>query len=192
VARRHDGHAVIAERAGHDDPIARGQAGVADEVRRERHTGGVDDDAVDLALAHDLRVAGDHRRAGFFARDAHRREDPFEIRAREAFFEDHGAREAEDVWRAHHREIVDGAGDGQASDVAAWKEGRLDHVRVGRHDEPAVAEPDGAAVIHRPDAEHPGRHLRIGFERVQERLFDEAAHRAPACAVLEHDAFVGD
>ena len=60
VPRRHHRHPVIAERAGDDDPVARPQAAVAHEAIGQADAGGVDDDAVDLALAHHLRVAGEH------------------------------------------------------------------------------------------------------------------------------------
>ena len=63
VAGRHDGHAVVADRAGDDDASrpARRPLSRTDAVG-EPDAGGVDDDAVDLAAAHDLRVAGDDGR----------------------------------------------------------------------------------------------------------------------------------
>ncbi len=63
VAPRHDRHAVVAHRAGDDEPVAGAEPRVGHHPVGEGDAGGVEDDPVDLALAHHLRVAGDDGRA---------------------------------------------------------------------------------------------------------------------------------
>ena len=47
VAARHDGHAVVAHVAGHDEPVARPEPGVGDHALGERDPRRVHDDAVE-------------------------------------------------------------------------------------------------------------------------------------------------
>ena len=68
TAGQHDGHAVLADRPGHDDHVAGLGVGHAqrDLVLDHADPGGVDVAAVRLALLHHLGVAGDHLHAGRF------------------------------------------------------------------------------------------------------------------------------
>ena len=63
VARGEDREAVVADRAGDDDAIAGPQAGVGHDPIGQADAGRVENDAVELAAAHHLRVAGDDRGA---------------------------------------------------------------------------------------------------------------------------------
>ena len=97
-------------RAGHEDAVARPrgpQSGMTRSVRRE--AGRVEDDPVDLAAAHHLRVARDDRGAGLAAGVADRGLDALEVGAGEALLDDRGAGQGQDLGRAHHGEVVDGA-----------------------------------------------------------------------------------
>ena len=68
VARGHDRHAVVADRAGDDDARRRGSGRSRAPTRsQKRHARRVEDEAVDLAAAHHLGVAGDDGRAGLVA-----------------------------------------------------------------------------------------------------------------------------
>ena len=66
LAQRHDRHAVVADRSGHQDGVAgaRAVAGDLDARRHDADAGGRDEDAVALALFDDLGVAGDDGHAG--------------------------------------------------------------------------------------------------------------------------------
>src|ERR1051326_980497 len=185
VPRRPAREAVVADRAGDDDLVAGTQRVVAHDAPRHADAGRVDHDAVDLAAAHDFRVARDHDYAGLGARGHERRLDRLEQRHVEAFLEDHAAGEAERARGAHHRQVVHRAGDGDAADVAAGEDDRLDDVRVGGDDEELVAERDRGAVVHRAEADAVERHRR---EVLDEELLDQRAHGAPAAALLQRDA----
>ena len=64
----------------------------------------------------------------------------------------------------------------------------MDDVRVGREDEPAIADADGRAVVHRGEADAVGR--EPADQAGQADLLDERAHRPPAGAVLQADPVV--
>ena len=67
----------------------------------------------------------------------------------EALFDDHGTRQRQHLGGAHHREVVHRARHRQPSDVPAGKEHRVNDVRIGRDDQPAVAHAQRRAVVHR-------------------------------------------
>ena len=54
---------MVADGARHDDPVARTQPAVAHDASGHGDARRVEHDAVDLAAAHHLRVAGDDARA---------------------------------------------------------------------------------------------------------------------------------
>ena len=101
-----------------------------------------------------------------------------------AFLDDDGAGEAQGRRRSHHREIVHGAGDGQPPDVAPGEEHGVDHVTVGRDDQPAVAHAQRGAVVHGGDPD--AVHREVGEARSQ-GLLDEHPHGAAAGAVAHRD-----
>ena len=105
----------------------------------------------------------------------------------EAVLEDHRAGEGQHLGGAHHRQVVHRPGDGQPADVAAGEEERVDHVGVGGDHEPAVADPERRAVVHRAEPDADPRGL---LGALDEDLLDERPHRPSAGAVLEADALV--
>ena len=96
--------------------------------------GGGDEHAVGLAAIDDLEIAGDDADARGAGRVAHRGDDAAEQCGLEALLEDEGGAE-EGRPRPAHREIVDGAVDGEAADVAAGEDERPDDVGIGGHGE---------------------------------------------------------
>ena len=97
----------------------------------------------------------------------------------QAFFEEY-AQGHEARHGAAHRQIVDGAVNGQRTDVAAGELERLDRESVGRHDEFSIG---GNRQRDRVGA---GVELRVG-ERGREQLLDQLAHHAAAVAVRQAD-----
>ena len=65
--------------------------------------------------------------------------------------------------RPGHRQVVHRAEDGQLADVAAGKEQRPDHERVGGEGQPGAADLDHGAVVRRPGAA--GRAAKAGRNR---------------------------
>jgi len=108
-----------------------------------------------------------------------------EIRPGEPFLQDRRAGQAQDLRRAHHREVVDRAADREAPDVSARKEDRVHHVGVGRKDDPLVPQSDRGAVVHGREAD-PFRH-RIFHESLEKDLLDQGAHGAAPRALLQRD-----
>src|SRR3954452_21292586 len=88
-------------------------------------SGGVDEDAVSLALFDDLGVAGDDLDAGGFGGAAHGGGDASERVERGAFLGDEGGGEV-GRFGAPHGEIVHRAGPGERADIAAAEEERFD------------------------------------------------------------------
>jgi hypothetical protein len=82
--------------------------------------GGADEDAVALALFHDLGVAGDDGHAGLARGGGHRLDDALQVGQRQPFLEDEAGRQVQ-RHRAHHRHVVDRAVHREAADVAAGK-----------------------------------------------------------------------
>ena len=99
--------------------------------------GAVDVDAVALAAADDLRVAGHHA----YARVVSRRLDGVEYPAQqlegEPLFDDQAERQPAGTGPGHG-EIVDGTVHGEMPDVAAGEFQRLDDKAVGRKHDVAV------------------------------------------------------
>ena len=125
----------------------------------EADAGGVDDDAVDLAAAHDFRVAGDDDRARLAAgrRPSSAGSSRASSSAKPSSRITPQVRPS-DARGAHHGQVVDRAADGEAADVAAGEEDRMDDVRVGGDDEQLVADADRRAVVHRGEADAVERH----------------------------------
>ena len=86
LAQRHDGHAVVADRAADQDAVAGPRAVARDLHARGHHAdaGGGDEDAVALALFDHLGVAGDHRHAGLARGRGHRLDDALQVGQRES------------------------------------------------------------------------------------------------------------
>ena len=99
LAQRHDGHAMVADRARHEDRVARSRpvAGNVDPVRHDPEPGGRDEHAIALALLDDLGVAGNDRHTGLPRRGGHRLDDALQVRQRKAFLEDEAGGEANDL-----------------------------------------------------------------------------------------------
>ena len=114
--------------------------------RNDADAGGVDEDLVALAAVDDLGVAGDELHAGLGGRGAHRLDDAAQIVDGQAFFEDERGGEIQRL-RAAHGQIVDGAVDGEAADVAAGKEDRRDHEGVGGEGEARAADGEHGLVV---------------------------------------------
>ena len=132
LAHAHDRHAVLADVARHDDVIAGARllGPDAQPVGHHADAGGVDEKPVRTALSDDLGVAGDDADAGVGGGLAHRLRDGTEHLELEALLEDEAGRQRQRL-RPAHRQVVDGAVDGQITDVAAREEQRVDHVGVG-------------------------------------------------------------
>ena len=138
AARDHDGHAVIGERAGEEHPVARPDAlrAEVDAVGHRPDAGRRHVEPVGLAAFDDLRVAGDDRDSGCPGGGPHRGDDAPQVGNRKALLDHESGRQPERP-RADHREVVDGAVDGELADVAARELERVHDVRVGREREPA-------------------------------------------------------
>ena len=178
---RHDGDAVIAHGAREQDRIA-GPRTVARDLDPGRHdtdAGGVDEQAVGLAALDHLGVAGDDGDAGGARGFAHRAGNAIEIGERKALLDDEAGGEIERT-RAAHGDVVDGAVDGERADVAAGKEQRRDHERIGRHHHAAGRDIEGGLVVA-------ARQHRV-VEGRAENLLDQLLHGAAARAMREIDA----
>ena len=132
LAHRHDGDAVVADRAGNQDAVA--GPGDADRqrsaLRHQADAGSGDEDLVALAPVHDLGVAGDQGHARLVAGLPHRGDDALQVGQRQALLEDEGGREEQRLGAAD-RQVVHGAVDRQPADVAAREEQRADHEGIG-------------------------------------------------------------
>ena len=182
AAGQHDRDAVVADRAGHDDRVSR--PGQRDpELGRilgdQADSGRVDVAAVGLALLHHLGVAGDDLDAGRRGGRLHRLGDADQVGDSEALLEDEPGRQVQ-RGGAGHRQVVDGAVDGEVADVAAGEEQRRDDVGIGGEREP------GAGDVQ------PGRVLELlepgVAERVEEHGLDQGLGRLAARAVRHRDA----
>ena len=150
-------------------------------ARNDADAGGGDEDLVALAAVDDLGVAGDELDAGFGGSGAHGLDDAAEIVDRQAFFEDERGGEIERL-RAAHREVVDGAVDGETADVAAGKEDRRDDKGVGGEGEARVADGEHGLIVEL--VEH-------GIaEGGQKDFVDEVGGELAAAAMAEHDLLV--
>ncbi len=88
---------------------------------------------------------------------------------------------------AHHRQVVDRAGDRQSADVATGEEDGVDDVGVGGENQPAVADPQGRAVVEGGEADV----VRPAVEKSRrQRLLDQHPHGAATGAVLQGDPLV--
>ena len=150
-------------------------------VLQDADAGGVDEQAVAFAFINDLGVAGDDLHAGLLRGLLHGGDDLPEGLHGQAFFDDEGGTEIERA-RAGHRQVVDGAVDGQGTEVAAGEEEGPHDVGIGGEGEALAGDVEHAGVV-------------LGFEeRVaeggEEELADELVHELAAAAVGEEDVGV--
>jgi hydrogenase maturation protein HypF len=185
TAGQHDRDAVITDRPGHDDGVTRLRPRDAKGAVPvdETDPGGVDIAAVSLAPLHDLRVPGDdadaRRRGGI----PHGLGDPGQVGDREALLEDEAGRQVHRR-RARHRQVVDGAVDGQVADVAAGEEQRGHHVGVGGEREAGTPHAQLSSVLERLEQ-------RVA-EHVEEHRLDQRLRRLAARPVRHGDALFPD
>ncbi len=144
------GGAVQADRArqqqGVTGPRARGghrRAGQPAADPRGRH-----EDAIRRSLTHHLGVARDHRHARLQRGPCDRRGDSPQVVDGEPFL-DHQRQCQRQRLGAHHGDVVDGTVDGQRPDVAAGEEQRVDHERIGAHDQVQAGDRDDRGVLQR-------------------------------------------
>ena len=181
LALRHHRDAMIADRARkqHDVARPRGVARQDDARRRHADAGGRDEDAVGLAALDHLGVAGDDRHAGCPRRRAHAVGDALEIGERKALLDDEARREIERLG-ARHRDVVDGAVDGERADVASGEKQRRDDIGVGRHHHPPGADLERRLVVAGAQP--------VVVERRVEHVLDQLPHRPAPGAVRKVDA----
>ncbi len=96
----------------------------------------------------------------------------------QAFFEDEPGAEIKRV-RTSHGQVVDGAVNGQAADVASGKDNGIDDIAVGGHGERGGHHRQQGAVIH-------FREKWVG-EGFNKKLADEFVSGAAAAAMVELD-----
>ena len=175
---------MVGERAGEEHAVAGPHAlrPEIDAVGNRPDAGRRDVEPVGLAALDDLRVAGDDRDAGRARGGAHRGDDAPQVGDRESLL-DHEAGRQPARLRADHREVVDGAVDGELADVAARELERMHDVGIGRECEA------GAAGDDRRVAE---RRQRVVAELLEEERLDEVAGRLAAGAVRERDQLVAE
>ena len=124
---------------------ARSAAG-ADAIGDDPDARGVDEQPVRAPAAHDLRVAGDDRRAGTGRGRGRRRGDRPQLLERQPLLDDVGQAQRHRPG-AHHREVVDRAVDGELADVAAREPDGRDDERVGGEREALGADLDDRGVV---------------------------------------------
>ena len=129
-----------------------------------------DEDFVALTAIDDFRITRDQLHAGFLRRIAHGFDYALQLFCKKSFFENKSRRQVERP-RAAHREIVYGAVDGQAADVAAGEENWRHHERVGREGQARAVDVEDGLVIQLVQ-------YRIG-ERRKKNLLDELAVSLP-------------
>jgi hypothetical protein len=185
AAGQHDRDAVVADRPGHDDGVARpGPRHAQAHVRfDEADPRGVDVAAVGLALLHHLGVAGDDLHPGRGGGVPHGLGDLVQVGDREAFLEDEPGRQVQ-RGRAGHGQVVHRAVDGQVADVAAGEEQRRDHVGVGGERHPGPVDAQVGGVLERLQQ-------RVA-ERVEEHRLDQGMGRLAAGPVRHRDPFFPD
>ena len=123
---------MVADRPRHQDLVSGPDAlrPQFDVVAHEADARGVDVDTVGFAALHDLGVAGCDWNSRGGCRSAQRRSDPLQIRRSQPFLDDERRRQGKRP-RAGHRQVVQGSVHRELADVAARKEERLHHERVG-------------------------------------------------------------
>jgi hypothetical protein len=136
LAFQHHGQAVVGDRSAEDDHVSRPNVVNAEVPVRAAHAraGGVDVQTVGLAAGDDLRVAGDDLHTCLVGGGRGRIQDAAQQIDLESLLEDQSKREKRRR-RAAHGQVVDGAADGQAPDVAPGELQRLHDVAVGREDQ---------------------------------------------------------
>ena len=179
VAPRHDGHAMIAERTGDQNRIARLRPATRKFAPggQQTDTGGRDEDAVTLAALDHLGIAGHHGHAGRACRPCHAVDDTRQVAQRKTLLEDECRRQPERL-RPHHGDIVDRAVHRQATDIAAGKEQRRDHMAVRRHHQPALAwrrQHSPVIALGQP----------LVTEAARKKFVDQMRHR-PATGAMRH------
>ena len=183
TAGQHDRDAMVADRAGHDDRVAR--LGLRHPQRdvplEDTHAGRVDVAAVGLAALDDLGVAGDDLHPGRGRRVPHRFGDPAQVGDRETLLQDEPGRLVLGRGPAHGQ-VVDRAVDGQLADVPAGEEQRRDHVGVGGQRDPGRAGLERGRVLQRFQQ-------RVA-EGVQEHRLDQRVRGLAAGAVRHRYAFL--
>ena len=175
------GEAVVADRAGDEDAVARPRPRRA-RARRPARTSPTPAVVTNRpsALPRSTTFVSPATTAtpAASAARAIERGDPAQVGDGEALLDDEAGREPERR-RAGDGEVVDRAVDGELADVAAGEEERLDDVGVGREGEPRAAHLADGGV-----AELVEQRVR---ELLEEEALDERPRRLPARAVGERD-----
>ena len=159
-----DRNSVIAEVTAEQDEVAGAGVGggEVDAGADASDAGGVDENAVALALFDHLGIAGDDLDAGRFGGLAHGFGDAREHVDGEALFQNERGAEVE-RFGAAHGEIVDGAVDGERADIAAAEEERFDDEAVGGEGEALGADLEDGLIVEAAEDRDCGR--RAGRRR---------------------------
>ena len=138
-------------------------------VRHDADARGVDEQPVRGPAAHDLGVAGDDPRARLRRRGRRRRRDESQLLERQPLLDDVGEADR-DRGRAHHREVVERAVDGELADVPAREPDRRDDVRVrGEREARAGHLHDGRVVEDAAGGgDREGRRQHLAHQRVRQ------------------------
>ena len=174
---------MIADAAREQDGVSRPRPlrGDLNAVRQDTDPARVDEDLVAGALPHDLRVPRYDAHAGGAGRFAHRQDDAVQVLDGKPLLADEAHGDVKGPCAAH-REVVDGAVNGERADVAARKEERRDHVRVRRERQPRALDVDHSLVVEAVED-------RVA-EGGQEQSFDELRRQHAPAAVAEQDLLV--
>jgi hypothetical protein len=185
AAGDHYRHAVVADRAGDDHLVTGADRAGAEDVLVLDHADarGVDVEAVGLAAFDDLGVAGGDSHVGGVGGGAHGGGDPLQVGDRQALFDDEAGGEGE-RGRAGHRQVVDGAVDGELADVATGEEEGADDEGVGGEGELVLAGADQGRVAERVE--------QLVGELAQEDPLDQVVGGLAAGTVAQGDALVED
>ena len=142
---------MIADLAAEDDPLPGAHVADRQFVPFERtDPGGIDEDAVGIALAHHFGIARDDpdlRRARGIA---HRGDDRQQIGHRQAVLDDQAERQVERAGAAD-RKVVHRAAHRDLADVAVAEDRRHHHERIAGDGDAAGGEIEPGAVFHRAD-----------------------------------------
>ena len=136
-----------------------------------------------LAAFNHFGVARDDGNPGFTGGFGHRAHDALKVGERKAFLENEACAQVKGL-RTAHRHVVDGAADGEASDVAPGEEEGLDDMRVAGNRNGAHYRRHHGAVVALVEP--------VVAKVFGKKLLDEFGRGAPARAVDHFDGTAAD